>query len=81
MLSDKPLFVDMSGNSLRIDLPKVNHSTYVRVTVTISAESDEAGLTIAQAKVIEFWISTEACKQVSDAFAIAGDPNLNKIMG
>lgn len=79
MLSDKPLFIDMGGHTLRIDLPKVDRS-YSRVTIAISAESDEAGLTIAQPKVIEFWVSATACKEISDAFSIAGDPNLNKIM-
>ena len=81
MANPEPMFIDASGTTIRID-PPPRPGPHVNMLVNIMTQNDynESEL-VQRGQQIQFWVSRTNAKKISDAFQVASDETIDKLMG
>lgn len=81
MAKPDPIFINMNGDTVRID-PPPGLGSNVRIAIhTANMFSPDGEKLILPAQTLELWLSTEMTKRIADALTVAADHNLNKMIG
>jgi hypothetical protein len=77
-----PMFIDASGTTIRIDTnPRPGQHVNVMVSIMTQDDYGDNGDLIHRGQRIQFWVTREKAKQISEAFYVAHDENISKLMG
>lgn len=82
MANPEPMFINASGTTIRIDTnPRPGPHVNVMVSIMTQDEYADNGDLIHRGQRIQFWVTREKAKQISDAFQVASDETIDKLMG
>lgn len=82
MANPEPMFINASGTTIRIDTnPRPGPQVNMLVSVMTPNEYSDDGTLLERGQRIQFWTSREKAKQISDAFQVASDETIDKLMG
>lgn len=82
MANLEPMFINASGTTIRIDTnPRPGPLAPVMVSIMTQDDYTDIGNLVHRGQRIQFWVTREKAKQISDAFQVASDETINKVMG
>lgn len=82
MANPEPMFINASGTTIRIDTnPRPGAHVHVMVSIMTQDDYTDNGNLVHRGQRIQFWVTREKAKQISDAFQVASDETINKLMG
>lgn len=66
-MAREPHFIDVWGNTIRIDLP-ITPAHNIKLTLVTTTEHDQQGHTVKDCEVMEFYLNSNHAKQLADIF-------------